>query len=427
MSTSLRLRLSVGLLAVTVTVGLLAGTASFLMTYDRALQHQDEQLERMSSLIDHQPHPLTGFVPVSDSAFFAQVLDPHLPVPLPSGIDTLREGFHMVCRDGGQWRVFIHRREDGTRIAVGQDFAERKAIARRSAAKTATPLLLLMPLLVLSIRLVIGRAFKPLLELSRDIDASGLDRLHPLDPALAPAEIHPFVHALNGLLERAGLSLSRQRRFVADAAHELRTPLTALSLRAQRLGGQEMSETARKEFTELSAGIARTQRLVDQLLTLARTQEAPADAPSVPLEDVLRSVLEDLLPLALERRIDLGIAELSGPGTRGPEAELRAIVRNLVENALRYAPEGGRVDLSLVSTSQGTLFSVEDDGPGIPPAERERVFDPFYRPAGTEQQGSGLGLSIVRVACERLEASVQLLEAREGGLRADVLFPKARA
>jgi two-component system OmpR family sensor kinase len=188
-----------------------------------------------------------------------------------------------------------------------------------------------------------------------------------------------------------------------------------------------MPDPARLEFTRLCEGIGRTQRLVEQLLALARTQDGPIEGPSVALEEVIRATVEELLPLSLEKGIDLGIAERRGTGPSGPESHLRAVVRNLVENALRYAPQGGRVDISLVDVPGGALLSVEDDGPGIPPQERESVFDPFHRGAANEDAGSGLGLSIVRSVCERLGASITLGEASQGGLRADVFFPGKRA
>lgn len=428
MSRSLRLRLSVGVLSVTVGVALLGGAASFALSCHHVLERMDDQLQRLCAVIDLQPALRQNFAPFTDSVSFVRLADPRAREPsiLPR-LGALHEGLSTVRLSGEDWRVFVHERQDGLRIVAGQKMSQRNFIARRSAAKAVAPFLLLMPLLVAAIHLAIGQAFKPLLELSREINESGLDRLHPISTELAPSEIHPFVRAIDGLLERVELAMARQRRFVADAAHEMRTPLTALSLRAQRLGMVQMPEPAQLEFSRLCEGIGRTQRLVEQLLALARTQDGPIDGPRVALEDVIRATVEELLPLSLERGIDLGIAEQRGQGPVGPEIQLRAVVRNLVENALRYAPQGGRVDISLVEVPEGTLLSVEDDGPGIPLEERERVFDPFHRRVGNEDAGSGLGLSIVRSVCERLGASIALRDAREGGLRADVLFPRERS
>jgi two-component system OmpR family sensor kinase len=190
-----------------------------------------------------------------------------------------------------------------------------------------------------------------------------------------------------------------------------------------------MSESAHKEFAILCEGIARAQRLVDQLLALARAQDAPQAPSLVLLEETLRAVLEDLLPLAHARRIDLGIVEMHGQDVAGPENELRTLLKNIIENALRYTPEGGCVDVSLLTDANGkTCLIVEDDGPGIPSRERERVFDPFYRIVGNDDVGSGLGLSIVRAVCDKIGAQVTLMDAQKGhGLRVEVRFQEPRA
>jgi len=168
---------------------------------------------------------------------------------------------------------------------------------------------------------------------------------------------------------------------------------------------------------------------VDQLLALARAQDAP-QAPSMALlEETVRTVLEDLLPLAHARRIDLGIVEMHSQDVSGPENELRTLVKNVLENALRYTPESGCVDVSLCSDTEGcACLIVEDNGPGIPLKERERVFDPFYRIIGNDDVGSGLGLSIVRAVCDKIGARVKLMDSQKGhGLRVEVRFQESKA
>ena len=424
MRSSLRMRLTWGLLALALCVGVLGASWSFAQSYGRSLERMDEQLQRLCALAELQARPGRGGVLLEDSVSFVRALDPRHPDPgVPAGLDSLRDGIWSIRWAGEAWRVSVRERGDGARIVAGQKLAQRNAIARRSAAKTAIPFLVLLPLLAVSVHLLVRRSFRPLRELSEDLNSRGIERLLPIDAAVAPSEIHPFVRAINGLLDRADRSLALQRRFVADAAHEMRTPLTALSLRAQRLGMSEMPEPARREFAALCEGIERTRRLVEQLLVLARSQDAPLDGADATLGAVVRSVVEDLLPLSLEKGVDLGIAEERGEGPSAPEALLRAVVRNLVENALHHAPRGGRVDISIADRDGRTFFSVEDDGPGIPAEDRERVFDPFFRRAGEESTGSGLGLSIVRSACERLGARASLTDSVSGGLRADVLFP----
>jgi len=429
-SKSLRLRLSVGLISTTLVTALLAGAVSFLLTYEHLLERQDEQLRRLGGLVDLQPRSLLErFVPLTDSVSFVRVVDPRSPRPsLPPGICTLREGLRSEFWNGEEWRIFVHGRDDGLRVVAAQKMSRRNSIARSSAAKAAIPLLLLMPLLLLLIHTLIRRSFRPLLSLAAEIDSHEIDDLREISPELVPTEVRPFVQAIDGMLSRVAQTLSNQRRFVADAAHELRTPLTVLSLQSQRLRQAEMSESAHKEFAILCEGIVRAQRLVDQLLALARAQDASQVPSMVLLEETVRTVLEDLLPLAHARRIDLGIVEMHGQDVAGPENELRTLLKNILENALRYTPEGGCVDVSLLADAEGhACLIVEDDGPGIPSQERVRVFDPFYRIVGNDDVGSGLGLSIVRTVCDKIGAQVKFTDSQKGhGLRVEVRFQEPR-
>lgn len=430
-SKSLRLRLSVGLISTTLVAALLAGFVSFMLTYEHLLERQDEQLRRLVALVDLQSRSqLEHFVPLSDSVSFVQVVDPsRLGPSLPAGICALSEGLRTEFWNGEEWRIFVHRRSDDLRVVAAQKMSRRNSIARSSAARTATPLLLLMPFLLLLIHTLIRRSFRPLLSLAAEIDSHEIDDLREISPELVPTEVRSFVQAIDGMLGRVAQTLSSQRRFVADAAHELRTPLTVLSLQSQRLRQAEMSESAHKEFAILCEGIARAQRLVDQLLALARAQDAPQAPSMVLLEETVRTALEDMLPLAHARRIDLGIVELHSQDVAGPENELRTLVKNVLENALRYTPEGGCVDVSLCSDPEGrACLIVEDNGPGIPLQERERVFDPFYRIIGNDDVGSGLGLSIVRAVCDKIGARVKLMDSQKGhGLRVEVCFQESKA
>ena len=254
--------------------------------------------------------------------------------------------------------------------------------------------------------------------MAREVDARSDTDLHAVAQQELPSEIRPFVLAINRLLARVEQAMQAQRRFVADAAHELRSPMTALSLQAQRLAGAEMSDAAHERLQALQQGIERNRRLLDQLLAMARAQEpSTQQAQAVALHDVFRQVLEDLMPLAEERHIDMGMAE-GANGEEGHGLQLRAhavevatVIKNLVDNAIRYAPDGGRVDLSAREAQGSIILEVEDNGPGIPPGERARVLDAFYRVAGTEPSGSGLGLSIVQAIVDRWGGQIELLDA----------------
>jgi two-component system OmpR family sensor kinase len=222
--------------------------------------------------------------------------------------------------------------------------------------------------------------------------------------------------AINRLLARVAQSMTAQRRFVADAAHELRSPLTALSLQAERLGEADLSGAARDRLIALRCGIERSRNLVNQLLSLARAQAAGDDPPSsVSVQLVYRRVLEDLMPLAEAKHIDIGVDGEQDVHVRMSEADLLAVVKNLVDNAIRYTPDGGRVDLSVNAAEDRAVLQIKDSGPGIPLAERERVFDPFYRAPGSDDVGSGLGLSIVKAISDRVGAEIRLSFSDEPG------------
>jgi two-component system OmpR family sensor kinase len=246
-----------------------------------------------------------------------------------------------------------------------------------------------------------------------------------------------LVQALNGLLQRLGETLAAQRTFIADAAHELRTPLTAVHLQAQ-LAERASSDGERvKALAELKSGLERATRLSEQLLTLARAEpgvdSSERAAQTIDLAPLAREVIEELAPLAAQRGIDLGLSEAAATPVSGDREALRTLLSNLVDNALRYTASGGRVDVATVQEGDRSALWVRDNGPGIAPAERERVFDRFYRgqPDGdptARVRGSGLGLAIVKRVAERHGARIELGPGIDGaGLGVSVHFPAAAA
>jgi two-component system OmpR family sensor kinase len=291
-----------------------------------------------------------------------------------------------------------------------------------------------VPLLGVLIWYLVGRGLQPLDRLAREVGRRRPDSLDTLAVDSVPDEARPLVAALNRLLARLEQALAVQRAFVADAAHELRTPLAALQVQlqlAERAGDDEGRRTA---LAALRRGLERASRLVAQLLTLARQE--PGAAPAAPasrvaLAEVARQSLADHAPLADERSIDLGAGRLDDTAVvDGDPAALRTLAGNLIDNALRYTPAGGRVDLEVHTEIQQegpatAWLSVSDSGPGIPPEERERVLDRFYRRPGLDEPGSGLGLAIVHNIAGRHGARLVLDTAAQGGLRVAVGFPLA--
>lgn len=366
-------------------------------------------------------------------------------LPLPA---TLKNGFHAFRNQNLDYRVYVHRLRDGSRIAVSQETRIRDQIARQSALYATLPLLLLVPVLLAVMLMLIRLMLRPLAELSRTVNARQEHDLKPLPKSGLPTELQPFVNAINGLLGRTGAAMESQRRFVADAAHELRSPLAALSLQAERLHAVPMSPEATERLETLQAGIRRSRHLLEQLLLLARAQnarwgqgQAAATAASVPtvvaVLPVMRRVLEDLLPLADQKGLNLGISAAPGV-THDAEADERirvaademalyTLLRNLVDNAIRYTPAGGQIDLWVDQRGTEVVMAVQDDGPGIPAEERARVVDPFYRVLGTGESGSGLGLSIVDTLVGNLKGRLRLDDAvgQAHGLRAEVTLPAA--
>ena len=317
----------------------------------------------------------------------------------------------------------------GMQIAVAQEAGLRDEIARDSALRTVMPFLLLVPVLLLVVADLVRKMFRPIATLAEEIEQRSEQDLHAIEDQHVPTEIRSFVVAINRLLARVAQAMNAQRRFVADAAHELRSPLTALSLQAERLADTDMSSQARDRLGALRQGIERSRKLLEQLLSFAKAQLS-TDRMNAPIsvQSLYRHVLEDLMPLAEARCIDIGVESRQDAWVWASELDMITLVKNLVDNAIRYTPENGRVDLSVRRLEGCVVLRIQDSGPGIAPVERKRIFDPFYRLSGNEQAGSGLGLAIAQAIADRIGAQVRLDysdEVRQTGLRVDVFIPSA--
>ena len=442
---SLRFKLSLSLSVAIIVIAAAAGVLSFAEALDEAHDMQDNQLRQTAYLIsrlDAVPSAPLARERVGDVDFDARVVVRFLsaeggrpaaqPARAPVFSSLLRDQLQTVLVGGERWRVFVKTNAKGVRVAVAQQTQVRDAAARKSALRTLTPILLLVPVLLLLVGVVVRQMFKPLQTLSEALAIRTENDVGELDPAGLPSEVLPFVAQINELLGRTGRALALQRRFIADAAHELRSPMTAMSLQAERLAGAQMPGEARVRLGALIAGLARTRELLDQLLTLARIQEPDAGAvQSVALDQVIREVLEDLVPLAEEKGIDLGVigAVKVEARVQAQLIDLKVLVKNLVDNAIRYTPPGGCVDIAVDVVDGVVTLQVDDTGPGIAEHERERVFDPFYRVLGSGEIGSGLGLAITRTVAESMGASIELVDSRppQQGLRVLVRFGAGQA
>ena len=342
-----------------------------------------------------------------------------------------KEGLSHPRLGGEDWIVYTAVHDNGI-VQAAQRRASRREMAGESAAKIL-PFLVAMALIVAGL-LIYGlrRGLRPLDAAARDIAGRSARSLAAIDTSAVPAELLPLVRAINSLMAKLDQSVRAQRDFLGDAAHELRTPIAALRLQLTLLE-RSVDELERAAATSaLKLGVVRAQRLIEQLLAVARTDPAgPLDPLSpVDLDELVRAVLEPFASKAETARIDLG-AELHGPCTVwGDAGQLVMLLDNLIENALRHTPEGGVIDVGTVAEDGCPTLFVRDSGPGIPAMDRERVFGRFFRGdvggggPGRENVGSGLGLVIVKAIAERHRASVRLLDRVPGpGLEVRVRFP----
>lgn len=423
---SLQLRLSVALSVAILLVATVSGAFSYFTAYDEALDLQDNSLHQVAALYLRQGlafHYSGSAQPaaaddeetriviqyLADGQSVSHADDSQVPLPIPGSVAN---GLSTVVVGNEPFRVLVSTDTSGRRFAVVQEIDSRNRDARKSAWRALLPFAILFPILLLVVANLIRELFRPVATLAAMLDTRDDQDLRPIDERLLATEIRPFVQAINRLLGRVSRTLEGQKRFVADAAHELRTPLTALSLQAEGLEHETMSERAWLQVAKLRRGIGRSRKLVEQLLALASAQLAEASPGSVSLQETCRLVLEDLMPLAEQKQLDIG---LEGDDALLPmqEVELRTVIKNLVENAIRHAPVGGHVDLQAQHSAGWIALCVRDDGPGVPPQDWERVFDPFYRGNQQVGEGSGLGLSIVRTIVQRSGGEVAVGYADE--------------
>ena len=434
MMTSIRRRLLAGLLAVVLCAGLIAALGVYLQARREANELFDYQLRQMAlSLRDQTFDPFAAAAPPDIGEafdFVIQVWDRdgsrlYYSQPHPALPNRARLGYDTVSTPDGQWRVFSLQQR-GLTFQVAQPMSVRNELAATAAFRTLTPFLLLLPAMGLLVWFTVGRGMRPLEAMARAVKARTPTALQPLPDRGVPLEIQPLVAALNDLLRRLDRTLGAQRQFVADAAHELRTPLTALGLQIQLAERAATVEERAAAFATVKEGLTRAAHLIDQLLTLARQEPDVTEPPggNVDLDDLARQVIAEHMLLAASKNIDLGMGRGDAVAVSGDRDGLHIMLRNLVDNAVRYTPEGGKIDVSVYAGPEGPVLDVTDSGPGIAPDDRARVFDRFYRGAGQEIPGSGLGLAIVRNIAERHHARVILGEGPGArGLSAKVVFP----
>ncbi|MEN4921153.1 ATP-binding protein [Achromobacter spanius] len=437
LSYSLRARLLFFLLAAIAVGALVQGAIAYRSTlaqaddiFDSLLQRTALSLGTGDGLLSTGPtHARGAGSPVADDLIIQiwtpdglRVFNSRSRLPLPSQIVL---GFSDARLEGVTYRVYSLATPFQV-IQVAQDMGVRKNMARALALRTVAPIAAAAPLLMLIIWCVVSWSLRPVKRARAQVAARQPEDLSPVSVRGLPDEIRPLVQELNLLLERMRGAFAQQKQFVGDAAHELRSPLAALRLQMQALQRAPDAETRQVAEQRLAAGIDRATRLVEQLLSMARHEGADEQAPPVPVDlaDVLRQAVSETLTQANAKSLAIeldGESEALVPGNRD---SLVLMVRNLLENAIKHAPADSRIGLRLERDGQRTSLLIDDEGPGIAPEERERVFDRFYRVPGNTQHGSGLGLAIARAIADRHGAAITLQDTPAGhGLRARVDFP----
>lgn len=420
------------LAALLTLVAAVAGLASYWIAGREANEFLDLQLRQVARFVAQGE---TGFAPGSelpphdhedDFVIEIRFADgrPEVCLPAPCRFaQAATEGFSEFRAAGHGWRVFALALPDRT-VLVGQQREVRREMAASAALAALLPLLLAIPVVWLVVDRVLRRTFGRLARVTTAIGARDATDTGAIPLEDVPAEVRPLVLAMNGLLDRLRRLMDQQRAFVADAPHQLRTPLAALTLEVGNLRAEAGPGDARLAFVE--AAVRRASALVSQLLRLARQEATPArPRQAVPLDAVARETIGAFAPLAIDRGIDLGLVASVAAEASGDREDFRALIEIVLENALRYTPRGGTVDVEMREGAGATEILIRDTGPGIPPHLLPRVFERFFRVEGGEAEGSGLGLAIADLIAARHGVSLALRDRAEGGLEARLVFPRS--
>jgi signal transduction histidine kinase len=431
---SIRARLLIALIILVALISLIAAAVTYRRVLSETSVLFDYQLRQMALSLRSQISlaPRIEVPPdQGDTDFVVQIWDvfgartylsrPGLPI-----LNQTVLGYADLSLRGEPWRAYGLQTADGV-IQIAQPVRVRETLARAAAERVVIPLILLLPIMIGAVAWIVRSGLAPLRYVTSEVQRRDVRSLTALKTDNLPEEIEPLVTELNRLLERLQRAFSAQRAFTSDAAHELRSPLTALRLQLQLLDRAPDEASRLEARARLGAAVDRAIHLIEQLLALARSepQDAALDEALVDLSSVAAEGVRDTHELAMSRNTDLGLEAEPNVLVRGNREALRVLVRNLVDNAVRYTPPHGTVQVRCRSSATQSLLEVMDSGPGIALADRERVFDRFYRRAAAQEGGTGLGLAIVKSIAERHGALVSLNQAPGGGLLVTVSFPRA--
>ncbi len=431
---SIRARLLLALIILVAFASMLAAVVTYRRVLSETSTLFDYQLRQMALSLRSQISlaPRIEVPPdQGDTDFVVQIWDifgarTYLSRPGLPMINQTVLGYADLKLRGEAWRAFGLQTPDGV-IQIAQPVRVREELARAAAARVTIPLAFLLPVMLIAVAWSVRRGLQPLKYVAAEVQRRDARSLTPLSEENLPVEIAPLVGELNRLLARLQNAFAAQQAFISDAAHELRSPLTALRLQLQLLDRAADESAAGEARIRLGAAVERAIHLAEQLLALARSdrEDTVGGFEAVDLAAAAAAAIADTHDLALTRHIDLSLDAPSHLWVRGDPEAMRILVRNLVDNAVRYTPPTGSVEVRCRTSAEGAVLTVSDTGPGIAAADRERVFDRFYRRATVQEGGTGLGLAIVKAIAERHGAQVALDEAPAGGLRVAVRFPAA--
>ena len=418
-------RLKLALLATLLAVLVLATIAAGVSAYFEASDIQDETLLSIANLVETNQ---MGLQQENKSFKKGRVDDSAVRIWQMGKANrhgfsfkkSLKAGFHTVHEGDDFWRVFVTKKNQaGEQFVVAQQLSVSAELAFQSASNTAIPLLLLFLFIPALISLVVWHSFKPLNALTKKVGSSESLTLDLTDKKEIPVEVLPFVSAIDTLLEKNKTYNAAQRRFIADAAHELRTPITALSLEIENVQSAKDESVKIERQAALAKSVSRLQRLVNQLLDLARAQSATEDNKAVvSFNELVKTQIAELYWLAEDKDIDISVNRNEPADVLDTNNQLQHIVRNALSNAIKFTPNGGDITIELYSQHEQAVFCVIDSGPGVPNEHLTKLHEPFYRPDGEASgKGAGLGLAICHEIATRLSGQLSFENQSPNGFK----------
>tara|TARA_R110001606_G_scaffold356294_1_gene507541 strand:- start:2721 stop:4031 length:1311 start_codon:yes stop_codon:yes gene_type:complete len=434
---SLRKNLLLWLLPATFLVGMLASVGTYWGVYLELEDILDDQLRYIAHHvnIDSNTPPVTLKNTIimngdDDKVILEVWKNQRREFSSNSRVDFVppsKTGVVNEAVKGEVWHTFVLENE-GRLVRIAQSQNVRFEALASLAIHLFWPILAMLPLLAFFLWFGIGYGLRPLQHIIEELKRRHAKSLEPIMPVQPVKEIQPFIEALNDLLKRLNHTFLLQERFIADAAHELRTPIMGLSIEMEVMVRETDPIAQQKSLSQLQQGIARLSHLVQQLLTLTKIDPQKSLQMSAPINlvSLCKSVIGEFVVSAGRKNIDLGMAAQCDVTVMGYPDDLKIVLNNLVDNAIRYIPENGKIDLSVYKNNKNITLEVSDNGPGIPKSERLRVTERFYRGKHPNIQGSGLGMNIVKHIVEHHHAELYLLDVKEGtGLCVRIVFMKS--